>query len=470
MAWPGLSRTRQGQRRYSQPERRFCRVAVFDPPVLVVDPLVLSLVEPHNPERVVLAHPGEQVADLDELAGLGPHRGLGQQHRLVGERPHLVNGAAEYPGECVGRKVVVAVDADPGDIICAGPPGGDRPVIGAVRVDCPQPGDILGTFVTEQRHDVLPGRDERRCGDVPIAPRVPGGVHLVPEADDDRVAEVPHAVGIGAHVAVVVTGGDRRYRGEGGVDLHEWDDPVGADPLRERCRERLRPAAEVPDEVRLGVCRLREFRDRFVRGWRSDLIDAKVGGRAGRQGRVCGRRAGRDQGDPAAREGAGGRGDHDGQEHYQAGSHALLSPGKMTRLTMARLSKPKNNRTANAKEPSVTVRQMASTAQSRAVPPLHPATPIRKRRSALPGVLDGCQPIVLPRMPSQMAKTWAQPRAIPSAHTDGPYSARCHNGYRTSPVSMAGRRMMKFRSWIWLARKASMTMGIVGPKNVSRPV
>ena len=95
-------------------------------------------------------------------------------------------------------------------------------------------------------------------------------------------------------------------------------------------------------------------------------------------------------------------------------------PGKMTRLTMARLSKPKNNRTANCKEPSVIVRQMASTSHSRAMPPLHQVTPIRNRRSELPGVRDGCQPIVLPRAPSQMAKTCAQPRAIPSDQTDGP--------------------------------------------------
>src|ERR1022692_516673 len=90
----------------------------------------------------------------------------------------------------------------------------------------------------------------------------------------------------------------------------------------------------------------------------------------------------------------------------------------MTRLTTARLSKPKNTSTANCEEAMVTVRQMASPAHSRAMPPLHPVTPIRKRRSELPGVRDGCQPIVLPRAPSQMAKTCAQPRAIPKGVED----------------------------------------------------
>ena len=100
----------------------------------------------------------------------------------------------------------------------------------------------------------------------------------------------------------------------------------------------------------------------------------------------------------------------------------------MTRLTTARLSRPKNSRTANWAESRVTVRQTARTAHSSAVPPLHPMTHSRNRRSALPGVRVGCQLIVLPQALSQREKTCAQPRATPSGQTDGPYAARCHSG------------------------------------------
>ena len=56
-----------------------------------------------------------------------------------------------------------------------------------------------------------------------------------------------------------------------------------ADPLRERRVERLRPAAVVPDQVRLPARRLREFRDRPVGRRRPGLEDPQVGGQLGRQ-------------------------------------------------------------------------------------------------------------------------------------------------------------------------------------------
>ena len=49
--------------------------------------------------------------------------------------------------------------------------------------------------------------------------------------------------------------------------------------------ERLRPAAVVPDEVRLPARRLREFLDRLVGGRRPVLEDAQVRGRAEAAGR-----------------------------------------------------------------------------------------------------------------------------------------------------------------------------------------
>ena len=44
-------------------ERRFGTWTVFDAPVLMVDPVVLSNVEPRQPERAILAPRAEQVAD-----------------------------------------------------------------------------------------------------------------------------------------------------------------------------------------------------------------------------------------------------------------------------------------------------------------------------------------------------------------------------------------------------------------------
>ena len=71
---------------------------------------------------------------------------------------------------------------------------------------------------------------------------------------------------------------------------------------------------------------------------------------------------------------------------------------------------------------------MASAAHATARPPLHAVTQTRNRRSELPGVRVGCQPMVLPRALSVMANTCAQPRARPSGQTDGPYLDRCHSG------------------------------------------
>ena len=256
---------------------------------------------------------------------------------------------------------------------------------------------------------------------MPVAPREPGSVHLVPEADDNLVTEIPDAVGVQAQVAVIVTVGDRRDRGESGIDLDERDNTMPVDHLREGRRERLGPAAVVPDEVGVLVRRLRKLLDRLVGRRRIGLEDAQVRVQGGRERR-------RQVGETGSGEADGDRGDHERQEHHYARSHAVFSPGKITRLTTARLSKPKTNRTANCKEPRVIVRQMARANQSRAMPPLHLMTPIRNRRSELPGVRVGCQPIDLPQAPSHIAKTCAQPRAIPRGQMDGPYLDRCHSG------------------------------------------
>ena len=43
----------------------------------------------------------------------------------------------------------------------------------------------------------------------------------MPEADDDRVAEIPHAVGERAQISVVITCGDLRDRNKGGIPLDD---------------------------------------------------------------------------------------------------------------------------------------------------------------------------------------------------------------------------------------------------------
>src|SRR5690242_1024509 len=183
-----------------------------------------------------------------------------------------------------------------------------------------------------------------------------------------------------------------------------------------------------------------------------------------------GRGGHRGTGQPAGRGGDGGHGHDDRHEHDQARPHAARPPGKITQPTAARLTKPKNSSTPNCGEPRVAVRQTASASHSTAALPLHHVIPSRKRRSELPGVRVGCQLIDLPQAPSQMANTCAQPRAIPSGQIPGPKRDRCHSGYSTNPVNIAGSSTTKFRSLTWPGRKASRTIGMTGPKNVTRAV
>ena len=282
---------RQCQGGSRSPERRFGRQVVLYVPVLMVNAVVLGDVEPHQPERAVLAHSREQVRDLRPLASFGTHRGLRQQHRLAGERPHLGNGLAEDAGEGFVRVIVVAVDADPGDVLRTGPPGADRTGAGLVGLQCPQPGDVVGALTAEQRHDVPPSRHERRGRNVPVTPRVPVGVHLVPEADHHRVAEIADAVGKRAQVAVVAARGDQRDRGERRIYLHDRGRAMLADRLGERRLEGFPPAAVIPDEVRLPADRPGEVRDRLVGTGRPALVDAQVRGLVRRQGSASNRRA-----------------------------------------------------------------------------------------------------------------------------------------------------------------------------------
>src|ERR1700722_5091481 len=144
-------------RGHSQLEKGLGRPAVFDPPVLVQDSAVLGFVEPHQPERLVGRHPVEQVLDLVGLAGGGPDRGLRQQHRLAGQRLHLVDGLAEHAREGIARMVVIPVDADPGHVMRPRPEGSDRPGTGLVGLNRPHPGDVAGDRAAEKRDKMRPG-------------------------------------------------------------------------------------------------------------------------------------------------------------------------------------------------------------------------------------------------------------------------------------------------------------------------
>src|SRR5262249_6960367 len=159
-------------------------LTVLDPPVLVVGPLALIHVEPDKAQRPVLFHAMKEVLNPGQLSGRGPDRGLGQQHRLVSDEPGLVDGPPEGADGRVRWPVVDAVDPDPGDVLLARPPGGDRPCPWSVGLDGPQPRDVASPPLSEQRDDVSPRRHERRRRDVAVAPWIPGGIHLLAEPDD----------------------------------------------------------------------------------------------------------------------------------------------------------------------------------------------------------------------------------------------------------------------------------------------
>ena len=62
----------------------------------------------------------------------------------------------------------------------------------------------------------------------------------MPEADDDGVTEVAHAVGVGAQVVIVGTVRDPVDRGSGRIDLDERDGAMCLKRLRVRHVERVR--------------------------------------------------------------------------------------------------------------------------------------------------------------------------------------------------------------------------------------
>ena len=123
---------------------------------------------------------------------------------------------------------------------------------------------------------------------------------------------------------------------------------------------------------------------------------------------MYGGRSGRQVGEAGPGEADGDRGDHERQEHNDARFHAGSSPGKTTRLTTARLSRPKSSRTANCKEPRA----------SRAPDGQH--QPEQGRAAAPPGDADPEPPQRASRRPGRMPAHRLAPGPVPDGEDVSP--------------------------------------------------
>src|SRR5690349_11862310 len=101
---------------------------------------------------------------------------------------------------------------------------------------------------------MLPGgyKSRRRC--VSVTPIGPLAVHLVPEADYDRVTVGADCLGIRAQVAVVVSGRDAGNVDAVRIHLDERYRAVISHGLGETCWKRDIPPAVVHDYIRLSPC------------------------------------------------------------------------------------------------------------------------------------------------------------------------------------------------------------------------
>ena len=89
---------------------------ILEPPVLVIDPAGLSLIEPDEAEQVVGPDAGEQIGDLRRLPGDLTDPDFRQDYGSLGDYPHLGDGGQERIVEGVVALIVVPVDPDPGDV------------------------------------------------------------------------------------------------------------------------------------------------------------------------------------------------------------------------------------------------------------------------------------------------------------------------------------------------------------------
>ena len=118
------------------------RGVIFQSPVLMIDPAVLGLVEPDQPEQMVATNPGEQARDDASLPSDLSGGCLGEQQWFPGEFPNRSEGGAEDPGEGINPVVVVPVYACPVDVGRAGPVVPQRAGARVAYVDRPQPGHV----------------------------------------------------------------------------------------------------------------------------------------------------------------------------------------------------------------------------------------------------------------------------------------------------------------------------------------
>ena len=189
--------------------------------------------------------------------------------------------------ELPGRIEVVAVDPHPGHVRLAGPPGsraGNLAVLRLDDVDCPHPGHVPGSVRTEEGDDVPPCGHESRRGCMPVTPGVPGAVHFVAEAQNDRIAIGADGPSVGGQVSVVLPSCDRGEAHVSRVDLHQRHRTVLGHGRGEAGLERLQPAAVVHDQSRLDPGGTRERRHPGVRGRCPGRIDAEIGPRSSREG------------------------------------------------------------------------------------------------------------------------------------------------------------------------------------------
>src|SRR5713226_8827062 len=172
------------------PERRHGCPVALQPPVLVMWARMLVHVKPDHSQQAVTADAPEEVGNLPrlvvrELAG----RGLGDQHGLPGDLTDDLERGAEDITEIIGWPCVVAIHADPRHVLPAGPVGAEGGHVCPDRMDRPEPGDVVCMLVPEDIDDMPPGFAEIAWLGIALSPGIPVAVHLMGEADDNRVAE-----------------------------------------------------------------------------------------------------------------------------------------------------------------------------------------------------------------------------------------------------------------------------------------
>ena len=125
-------------------------------------------------------------------------------------------------------------------------------------VDRPQPGYVFGSQRTEEVNNVPPSSHKHSRRRVPVTPGVPTAVHLMSEAEDDRVIEGANSLSVGLQVVVVLPGCDRGEANASRIHLYEWHRTMLGSRHSESHLERLEPATVVRNHVRLDSRRCRE--------------------------------------------------------------------------------------------------------------------------------------------------------------------------------------------------------------------